>query len=78
MLVLNTAFFNNNYTSSKKTGESNIQQPKAMLEKWCEMSSPLLSKNILEYFRMIYRNEYFFHDWCLPLLLDFAASHNNR
>jgi len=45
-----------------------------MLERWCEVSSPLLSRNILEYFRMIFRNEYFFHDWCLPLLLNYASN----
>ena len=40
-----------------------------MLVHWSNNASPLLSKNIVEYFRLIYRNEYFFYDWCLPLLL---------
>jgi len=42
---------------------------KRMLIHWSNNASPLLSKNIVEYFRLIYRSEYFFYDWCLPLLL---------
>jgi len=49
-----------------------------MFERWCEVSSPLLSRNILEYFRMIFRNEYFFHDWCLPLLLNYAGNKDRQ
>lgn len=44
-----------------------------MLMHWSNNASQLLSKNILEYFRLIYRSEYFFYDWCLPLLMQQAA-----
>lgn len=40
-----------------------------MLKHWSENASTLLRKNILEYFRLVYRSEYFFYDWCLPLIL---------
>lgn len=44
-----------------------------MLMHWSTNASSLMSKNILEYFRLIYRSEYFFYDWCLPLLMQQAA-----
>lgn len=46
---------------------------KKMLMHWSGNASTLLSKNILEYFRLIYRSEYYFYDWCLPLLMQQAA-----
>ena len=49
-----------------------------MLMHWSTNSSQLLSKNILEYFRLIYRSEYFFYDWCLPLLMKHAASNDRQ
>jgi hypothetical protein len=49
-----------------------------MLLHWTVNASTLLSKNILEYFRLIYRSEYFFYDWCLPLLLQQAASSDRQ
>jgi hypothetical protein len=49
-----------------------------MLMHWSSNASTLLSKNILEYFRLIYRSEYFFYDWCLPLLMQQAACENRQ
>jgi hypothetical protein len=63
LLVLNTFVFNTGFS----------MQPKIMLETWSRNSSMLLSKNILEYFRMIFRSEYSFQDWYLPLLLNYSG-----
>ena len=49
-----------------------------MLIHWANNASPLLSKNIVEYFRLIYRSEYFFYDWCLPLLLQQASMNDKQ
>ena len=62
LLMLNTFIFHVGFDDS----------PKEMLRVWCKVSSPLLSKNILEYFRMLYRAEFYSHHWFMPLILNFA------
>lgn len=48
LLILNTFIFDTNFS----------MQPKFMVEHWSRSSSSLLSRNILEYFRLMFRNEY--------------------
>lgn len=45
-----------------------------MLQKWAQTSSPIFTKSIFEYCRMLHRSGlHDFYDWCLPFLTTHAC-----